>query len=56
MCCEEVKNILDGNIPTNPGSPQTGDNGMMYIWIILLCISGLGVIATTVRGKKRYVK
>ena len=43
-------------LPTNPDSPQTGDNGMMYIWIILLCISGLGVIATTVRGKKRYVK
>ena len=43
-------------LSTNPDSPQTGDNSMMYLWIILLCVSGLGVIATTVRGKKRYVK
>ena len=53
--------------PTQPGvndnkpsddvqSPQTGDNSMMYLWIILLCVSGLGVIATTVLGKKRLVK
>ena len=43
-------------LPTNPDSPQTGDNSMMYLWIILLCVSGLGVIATTVLGKKRFVK
>ena len=43
-------------LPTDPDNPQTGDNSMMYLWIILLCISGLGVIATTVLGKKRFVK
>ena len=43
-------------LPTNPDSPQTGDNSMMHLWIILLCVSGLGVIATTVLGKKRFVK
>lgn len=43
-------------LPTNPDSPQTGDNSMMYLWIILFCVSGLGVIATTVLGKKRFVK
>lgn len=43
-------------LPTNSDSPQTGDNSMMYLWIILLCVSGLGVIATTVLGKKRFVK
>ena len=43
-------------LPTNPDSPQTGDNRMMYLWIILLFVSGLGVIATTVLGKKRFVK
>jgi len=43
-------------LPTNPDSPQTGDNSMIYLWIILLCVSGLGVIATTVLGKKRFVK
>lgn len=35
---------------------KSGDNSMMYLWIILLCVSGLGVIATTVLGKKRFVK
>ena len=43
-------------LPTNPDNPQTGDNSMMHLWIILLCVSGLGVIATTVLGKKRFVK
>ena len=43
-------------LPANPDSPQTGDNSMMHLWIILLCVSGLGVIATTVLGKKRFVK
>ena len=43
-------------LPTNPDSPQTGDNSMISLWIILLCVSGLGVIATTVLGKKRFVK
>ena len=43
-------------LPTDPDNPQTGDNSMMHLWIILLCVSGLGVIATTVLGKKRFVK
>lgn len=43
-------------LPTEPDTPQTGDNSMMHLWIILLCVSGLGVIATTVLGKKRFVK
>ena len=46
----------DENKPSDPDSPQTGDNSMMHLWIILLCVSGLGVIATTVLGKKRFVK
>ncbi len=47
----------DTNKPSDDvQSPQTGDNSMMYLWIILLCVSGLGVIATTVLGKKRFVK
>ena len=43
-------------LPTDPDNPQTGNNSMMHLWIILLCVSGLGVIATTVLGKKRFVK
>ena len=46
-----------GNEDNKPSdTPQTGDNSMIYLWIILLCVSGLGVIATTVLGKKRFVK
>ena len=64
-CTEHVDANSDGKcdvceynvgLPTNPDSPQTGDNSMMHLWIILLCVSGLGVIATTVLGKKRFVK
>lgn len=39
--------------PENPGSPQTGDNGMMGLWIAVLFVSGFGVVATAVYGKKR---
>ena len=46
----------DENKPSDPDSPQTGNNSMMHLWIILLFVSGLGVIATTVLGKKRFVK
>ena len=34
-------------------SPQTGDNSMMPLWIALLFVSGFGVVATTVIGKKK---
>ena len=30
--------------------------GYLTLIFILLCVSGLGVIATTVLGKKRFVK
>lgn len=39
--------------PENPDSPQTGDNSMMGLWIALLFVSGFGVVATAVYGKKR---
>ena len=34
-------------------SPQTGDNSMMALWIAVLFVSGFGVVATAVYGKKR---
>ena len=38
-------------------SPQTGDNSMIALWIAVLFVSGFGVVATAVYGKKRkYVK
>ncbi|MBE5781323.1 MAG: hypothetical protein E7328_05825 [Clostridiales bacterium] len=39
----------------NPSDvPQTGDNSMIWLWIALLFVSGAGVVATTVYGKKRF--
>ena len=37
-------------------SPQTGDNSNMVLWFSLLMLSALGVIATIISGKKRFVK
>ena len=48
-----------GKTPTNPGgdkpndNPQTGDNSNMHLWVALLFVSGFGVVATTVIGKKK---
>ena len=47
-----------GTTTTNPGNkpndnPQTGDNSNMFLWIALLFVSGFGVVATTVIGKKK---
>lgn len=47
----------DTNKPSDDvQSPQTGDNRMMWLWVALLFVSGFGVVATTVLGKKRFVK
>ena len=35
-------------------NPQTGDNSNMILWISLLMISALGVVATTIIGKRKY--
>ncbi len=40
--------------PENPDSPPTGDNSMMALWIAVLFVSGFGVAATAVYGKKRH--
>ena len=39
--------------PTDPQSPQTGDNSNMGLWIALLFVSGAGVVGTTVYGRKK---
>ena len=38
---------------TVPSNPKTGDNSMMAQWIVLLCISSLGIIATVAYRRKR---
>ena len=53
-----------GKTSTNPGNkpsddvqnPQTGDNSMMWLWVALLFVSGFGVVATTVYGKRRTAR
>ena len=62
-----VKEIVDGEISetyangmsfslgyeavTEPGTPQTGDNSVMGLWIALLVVSGAG--ATAIYSRKR---
>ncbi len=50
--------VCQYNVGTPGGStgdnPQTGDNSNMILWISLLMISALGVVATTILGKKKY--
>ena len=43
----------DSTVPGAPDNPQTGDNSMMALWIVLLCISSWGIIATVAYRRKR---
>ena len=43
----------DNTVPSAPDSPQTGDNSMMALWIVLICVSGLSLVATIAYRKKR---
>lgn len=38
---------------TVPGSPATGDNCSIGLWIALMCLSGLGLAALAIMGKKQ---
>lgn len=55
--------VCDYNVglPTTPDGgnkpsdiPQTGDNTQLGLWIALLIVSGLGIVAITLFGKKKY--
>lgn len=39
--------------PESSDSPQTGSNGMMYLWIALLLVSGLSAAGITVYSRKK---
>ena len=45
--CEYVVSVPDND------NPLTGDNSMISLWIILLCVSGLVIVVITVFRKKR---
>lgn len=42
--------VIDNGTGTNP--PQTGDNSMIYIWVILAAASGLMVILISLKKQK----
>ena len=46
----------DTETKSDTTSPQTGDNSHMALWFALLCVSGSGVIGTTVYGRKKRAK
>ena len=46
----------DSVAPTDPTSPQTGDNSHVFLWVALLFVSCGALIGTTVYSKKRSGK
>lgn len=42
--------------PPDPNKPQTGDTNNMLLWFALLLVSGLGIVGTTVLGRKKYAR
>ena len=43
------------NVAVDNNNPQTGDNSMITLWVMLLCVSALGFVATTIYRKKSAV-
>ena len=54
--CGYTEKAEIAKLAAKPTSPQTGDNSHMVLWIVLLFVSGAGVIGTTVYGKKKRAK
>ena len=56
-----VIKAANSNTPAKPNvgnttpvkSPQTGDNSMMWLWFVLLCISSAGAVGTTIYSRKK---
>lgn len=42
-----------GNIPEGDGSPKTGDNANLPLWIAIMSLSGIGILVTMLFGKKK---
>ena len=45
--------LAELNKPTDPNSPQTGDNSNLWLWFALLFVSGAGVFGITLNERKR---
>ena len=58
---EDAKKALDDakaalaelNKPTGTDSPNTGDSSKLWLWFALLFVSGIGILAIVVYGRKR---
>ena len=58
---EDAKKALDDakaalaefNKPTDPNSPQLGDNSNLWLWFALLFVSGAGLFGITLNERKR---
>ena len=48
---EELPLVEKTNADTN--SPQTGDNGHFFMWIMFIMISACGIVLTVINNKKR---
>ena len=48
-----IEVVYESIVKPSPEIPPTGDNSKLLLWLMLMCISGIGVIATSLKGKKR---
>ena len=48
-----IKVVYEPVVKPSPIAPKTGDDSKLSLWLMLMCISGIGVIATSLKGKKR---
>ena len=49
----ETGTAMDPTKPENPDSPQTGDNSLMFLWIALLFLPGVGVAGSAIYSRKK---
>ncbi len=50
-----LTNTLNRDVPDNPNSPQTGDTSNIFLWVILMIVSGSMLIILGITGKRNRV-
>lgn len=50
---EDNKTDTTTSTGSNTKSPQTDDNSVLALWFVLLCVSGIGILGTTVYNRKK---
>ena len=55
--CDHVEQApIPAEIPLNPpdySNPKTGDNSLLWVWLMLMCMSALGM-GITIKARKKY--